>query len=185
MKNNPKKTIHVITKHFYPVLGGAIINVAETYSHLVKNGWRVTIHTTKNTRSEKNALPDFGEYNEIQIRRYNDLKFKFIPLIQEVEYSQGGNISLHGSSIFPNYYVYLYTILLKILKRKRYSLFLTTHGLFNLDIGNPGLKMKFKKIIDYTLGIFLINHSVDGLRAVSNWEKQLLINAKIKPNLIK
>ena len=45
--------------------------------------------------------------------------------------------------------------------------------------------MKFKKIIDYTLGIFLINHSVDGLRAVSNWEKQLLINAKIKPNLIK
>ena len=41
------KKIHVITKYFYPVAAGIETNILETYSVLVKKGWDVTVHTSK------------------------------------------------------------------------------------------------------------------------------------------
>lgn len=59
MKNKGK--IHVITKYFIPVVAGIEVNILETYSVLAKEGWDITIHTSKDTYLQKGHLADTDE----------------------------------------------------------------------------------------------------------------------------
>lgn len=183
MKN--KKTIHVLAKYFYPVTGGTILNLMNTYSSFARDDWEIVVHTTKSTLTQKDFLPERGEYRDMEIYRYNHMRYNLIPFVQQIKYGERKIICLHGCDIFPHYYTYAYFLLLEIIRKKRNLLIFSPHGLFNLALArNASSKVKIKKIIDYTIGVFLINRTVDGIRAVSNWEKELLISAGIRPSLI-
>ena len=55
--NAPKKHVDVITKYFYPVAGGIENNIMQTYVALQNTlGWDVTIHTLRDTYTEKYTL---------------------------------------------------------------------------------------------------------------------------------
>lgn len=168
-----KPKIHVITKYFLPVIAGIEVNILETYSVLVKNGWDVTIHTSKDVYLQKNSLPDSEEIRGLKIKRYLFRWFGFFP---EISWKEGELIALHNFDIFPHLHLLLWALFLKIVGRKKFSLVLTPHGGFNPEwsIFSP-LQTFVKKTYTYTLGAWLINVCVDAIRAVSEWEKAEMI----------
>lgn len=180
MKNKGK--IHVITKYFLPVVAGIEVNILETYSVLAKEGWDVTIHTSKDTYLQKDHLPDTDEIRGLKIIRYPFRWFGFSP---KINWNEKTLIALHNFDIFPHIQIMLKTLLLKILGKKSYKLFLTPHGGFNPEwsIFNS-LSAFVKRTYTYSLGTWLINASVDGVRAVSDWENAEMKKKGIKRNLV-
>ena len=73
------KTIHIIVKYFYPVTAGIEVNIAETYSRLVKKGWKVILHTSRDTYFEKDILPISENIMGIEVRRYSFKNWGFFP----------------------------------------------------------------------------------------------------------
>lgn len=179
MKN---EQIHVITKYFYPVIGGIETNILETYSFLEKMGWNVVVHTSKNTREQKNILKDTDKIKGIKINRYHSGLFGFFP---SIEFKKIDLLCLHNFDLFPHQIILIYVLLLKIIKRKNFSLILIPHGGFNPEWSTlPPLVSAIKWLYHNTFGQIIINAAVDKIRAVSDWEKTQLIKSHIKPSLI-
>lgn len=178
-----QKSIHVITTHFYPVLTGVEVNIAETYSLFVNLGWNVVVHTSKDTHTEKNVLPDIGEYKGLVIKRYQRKWWGFIPRIDS---DFRGIVALHFFSIIPHFYVYILVAKQKLFHKKDMTLVLVPHGGYTPDwsLINP-IKSFIKAILHRSVGLLWINYLVDGIRAVSNWEKQELIKAGVRPEIIR
>lgn len=185
MKNlKSKKTIHVFTRYFYPVVAGMEINILNTYSNFVKKGWDVTIHTTKDMPYEKNILPEKEIINKMTIKRYARESYPFRVLRGEI-YKNGNLLVLHDLDISGQILIYIKTLLLKLLGFKKYSFIFSSHGLFNYGSNvYPEVKIKIRIFIQNTVGVFLINKCVDSIRVVSNFEKKGLIKAGIKASLI-
>lgn len=184
MKNHKKnKTIHVVSQYFYPVIGGMEINMLETYSTFVKRGWEVVIHTSKNTLSEKNILSDYESIRGIKIKRYTSYLLNFFP---KLNWKSADIIVLHNFNVIPHLYILFYSFLLKILGKKNFILILSPHGGFNPQWSIfPQLQALIKKTYHYTLGVFLINNIVDGIRTVSEWERIEMIKMGVNNSLIK
>src|SRR3989338_5607147 len=175
-----KKTIHVIAEYFYPVTSGMEVNMLETYKNLVQNGWDVIVHTTNSTHIEKGVLRTFERINGIKINRYGSKTYRYLPFIFKIKLNRGDKITLHGNDIFPFFYFYFFAIVSKLFGKKHFYLFFTPHGLYDQVTGNEAsLKVKAKKLIDFKFGSFLINKAVNGVRAVSEWERNVLIEAGI------
>src|SRR3989338_866274 len=175
-----KKTIHVIAEYFYPVTSGMEVNMLETYKNLVQNGWDVIVHTTNSTHIEKGVLRTFERINGIKINRYGSKTYRYLPFIFKIKLNRGDTIALHGNDIFPFFYFYFFAIVSKLFGKKHFYLFFTPHGLYDQVTGNEAsLKVKAKKLIDFKFGSFLINKAVNGVRAVSEWERNVLIEAGI------
>lgn len=184
MKNlKSKKTIHVFTRYFYPVASGIETNIFQIYGNLVKNSFDVSIHTSRDTLTEKNILADFEKIDGINVKRYKFNLFGFFP---RFDWSKTDIVCLHNFNIFPHFLILLYSLFLKIFREKKFVLILITHGGYNPDWEIfPKFQAIIKKFYHYTLGTFLINKTVDGIRAVSNWERKNMIKHGINPNLIK
>ncbi|MFC1722360.1 glycosyltransferase family 4 protein [Patescibacteria group bacterium] len=179
---NKQKKVHVIEKYYLPVTAGIEVNMSETYSKLVEKGWDITIHTSKDTLTEKNILPDFETINEIKVKRYSFGKLGYIP---DMDWNNVDYVCLHNFNVFPHFFIMLRVLWLKVTKQKGFSLFLTPHGGFNPEWAVfPKLIGLIKKVYHFTIGTLLINASVDGVRAVSNWEKQEMIRKGISSNKI-
>lgn len=176
------KRIHIVVKYFYPVAAGIETNILETYSVLAKKGWRILLHTSRDTLTEKNVLKKQDLIRGIKVKRY---PYRFYGYVPKIPWQTSDIICLHNFNIVPHGYIMLYTFILKIFGRKRYSLVLIPHGGYNPEWSTfPKFGGFIKKTYHQTIGKWLINLSVDGVRAVSEWEKNEMIREGIKPNLI-
>lgn len=181
-----KKNIHIVARCFYPVTSGMEINMLETHSELKRQGWNVHVFTTRNSHTEKNIFQPEETYKGLKIHRFDTISYQLLRLRRKnIIPSEGGILCLHSLEILPHYIIYAKVLLLKLMRKKRFAVVYTSHGLFDLSSsGVNNLKIIIKSIIDLTLGVFLINHTVDKVRAVSNWEKNFLIKKGIRKELI-
>ena len=177
------KQIHVITKYFYPVAAGIETNILETYSVLVKKGWDITLHTSKDEYLSKNSLLNTESIRGIKVIRYPFVSDN-IGFFPEIDWSQIDLVCLHNFNIFF-WRVFLHALWLKLLGRKKFALVLTPHGGFNPEwsIFNPFTAVK-KKLYHYTFGTLVINLLVDKVRAVSEWEKKEMIKKGVDPKKV-
>ena len=176
------KRLDVVVKYFYPVTAGIETNILETYSVLVEKGWDVTIHTSKDAYEKKNILPDEEMVRNLRVQRYSFGRFGFFP---NIDWDSTNMVCLHNFDIFPHLRLLVYALIRKMFGKKKFSLILTPHGGFNPEwsVFTP-LQAFVKRVYTYSLGVILINAAVDGVRAVSSWEKEEMIKKRIKPDLI-
>lgn len=177
------KTVHVVTKYFFPVTAGIEVNIAETYSRLVKRGWKVVLHTSRDTYLERDVLWEKETIMGIEVRRYSFKKWGFFP---KIDYKTADVIALHNFDIFPHLHLLLKYSAMKLLGQKKFTLALTPHGGYNptWDIFSK-VQVLIKKTYHDTLGKWLINFVVDGVRAVSEWERVELIKSGINKNKVR
>ncbi len=167
------KKIDLVVKFFYPVAAGIETNTLETYSVLTKKGFDITVRTTQSSLTERNIYKP----SEI-IRGLNVLRYPFNEYLtnSHVDYKNADIVALHNFDVLPHLSVMLQTLIRKLTGRKRYKLFLTPHGGFTPEWQVFPKYMAIPKwLYHFTLGSFLINLTVDGVRAVSEWEKEEII----------
>jgi glycosyltransferase involved in cell wall biosynthesis len=174
-----KKRIAVVSKYFYPVAAGIETNVQETYTVLEELGWDITIHTSVDTLTEKNVLPPSDVIRGVPVKRY---QFGgFIGYWPVIDWEHTDVVALHNFNLVPHLAIMLYALYLKLLGKKKFALVLTPHGGFNPEWSVfPKLQSWTKQVVHYTLGTWLVNHAVDGVRAVSRWEGEEMIKKGIK-----
>lgn len=177
-----KKHIDVITKFFVPVAAGIETNILETYSILAEMGWDVTIHTLKDTYLEKNILAEQETLRGLDIRRY---PFRMLGYKARIDLNHTDVVALHNFDIFPHVWILLRTWLRKLRGNKHYALIVTPHGGFNPEwpLFSP-IQRFIKRTYHMTLGVWLINHAVDAVRAVSEWEKEQMILSGVRSELV-
>lgn len=163
------KHIDVITKYFYPVAGGIENNIMQTYVALQNTfGWDVTIHTLRDTYTEKNVLALNETVNGLRVKRYGSDVFGFSP---EINWGATDVVALHNFDVFFVRYLF-HALLLKITGKKKFAFIVTPHGGFSPEWSMfPPISRFVKKIYTHTLGAWLINTVADGVRAVSEWER--------------
>lgn len=177
-----KLNAHIIVKYFYPVAAGIETNILETHSKLVKKGWDITIHTSKDTLTEKNCLGDEDIIQGIKVKRYQFNQYSYFP---KIDWENADAICLHNFNVVPHLYILIYSLILKILGKKKFALFLTPHGGFNPEWKVfPRFGGFIKKLYHFTIGTLLINLAVDGVRAVSLWEKAEIISKRVNPEKV-
>lgn len=177
-----KKLIHILTPSFFPNVAGMEINILEVYRVFAKKGWRVVVHTSKNTLNQRNILPDRDIISGISVRRYKAGNFGFIP---KFDWTKTDIVALHNFDLFIYTRIFLYAWFLKILRKKNFTLILVPHGVLSPEwkwFSKQGAFLR--KIIYPVICVFLINQTVDGIRTVSEWEKSKLIKMGVKPGLI-
>jgi len=183
MKLRKQKKVDIIVKYFFPVTAGIEVNVMETYRRLVEMGWDVTLHTSTNTYLKKNWLPREELMNGIRVKRY---PFKWYGFFPEIDYSTTDIVTLHNFDIFPHLHILGRTLVAKMFGKKNYKLAVTPHGGFNPEWRIFSFIEKIvKSTYHYTLGTILINLVVDGVRAVSEWEKDEMIKKGVRTSLIR
>lgn len=182
LKNKPMN-IDIVSKYFFPVTAGIETNIMETYKFLVEKGWHVTMHTSKDIYTEKDVLPESDKLKGIHIKRYSFSSFGYWP---KIEWNTTDVVCLHNFDIFPHFQILLYCLFLKLIKKKRFALILTPHGGYNPTWKIYSFTQKtIKQSYNFLIGTFLINNIVDGIRAVSEWEKMEMMRKGINPKLIR
>lgn len=176
------KKIDIIVKYFYPVAAGIETNIAETYSVLAKRGWDITLHTSNDTLTQKRVLKKKDSVRGIEVKRYPFSKFGYLP---DVDWNTTGIVALHNFDVFPHVRVLLHVLLLKLLGRKHFKLVLTPHGGYTPEWSTFSTMQQFiKKTYHKTLGAWLINKTVDVLRAVSEWEYDEVVSYGVNKKLV-
>jgi glycosyltransferase involved in cell wall biosynthesis len=179
------KKINLIFDKFYPDMGGVQIYMKEAYSEMVNLGWDVSIHCINTNLNKFNHLPEKEIICGMKVNRYKFFKYKFLPFSLNFSFFEESVISLQEFCIFPHYLIYIITLFLKITGLKKYKLVLNSHGLFGNDISRyPGISRKIKWYIDHTIGVLLVNLTVDQIYVISNPEKNSLISAGIKSSIM-
>jgi len=174
--------INVVLKYFLPVTAGIEVNTSETYSKLTDR-WNISVHTSTDTLTEKAVLAETDVIKNINVTRYPYKKFGFWP---KFDWQKTDMVALHNFNVFPHFVVMGYVLLLKILQKKRFALFLTPHGGFNPEWSIfPKHIAVIKKLYHYTVGTLMINLTVDGVRAVSQWEGNEIIKRGVNKNKVR
>src|SRR5260221_1432510 len=164
---------------------GLEINMLNTYTSFAKRGWNVIVYTTRDTKDKKNSLPKKDFINGIQIMRSDSNKFKFDLLSITNHLGKDDIVCFHDYAVEDFTLFLLKTLLLKLLKRKQFTLIFSSHGLFNHSIkAYPNVRSVVRKIFERTVGIVLLNSVVDGIRTVSTIESNGLVQAGIKKEKI-
>lgn len=178
-----KEKIHAIVKYFYPVTAGIETNMLETYSVLA-NEWDVRIHTSRDTYLQKDHLAEREKIEGMGVNRYS---FKWWGFWPNINWNEKMLICLHNFDMFPHILILVYSLTLKIFGKKNFKLVLTPHGGFSLDESwslFPFWQRVIKRFYHNLFAPILINHSVDGVRAVSEWEKSEMVKSGINNDLI-
>ncbi|MEA1926203.1 MAG: glycosyltransferase family 4 protein [Patescibacteria group bacterium] len=185
MNNNlpTKGRLDVVVKYFYPLMAGIEVNIMNVYSHLAEKGWEVYIHTTTDMPDMLDSLQKREEINNLHIIRYRWQWFGFSP---KVEWDKTSALCLHNFNVFPHSWLFLKVWWERFFKKSRIKVFLTPHGGFTPEwpTFSPGVRF-FKRIYHNTLGIFFINHIVDGLRSVSEWEMEKTVKLGVKSEKVR
>lgn len=177
-----KKKIAIIVKYFFPVTAGIETNIANTYSVLVEKGWDITIHTSKDTLTEKNVLSAKETIKGMDVIRYPFTKFGYFP---RIDWEHTDLICLHNFDIFPHLRILTHLFWRKLLGKKTGKVVLTPHGGFNPEWSTFSLAQRtIKRLYHYTIGAWLINQTADAMRAVSDWEKDEIIKHGVKKNIV-
>ncbi len=162
----------IITNYFLPVKGGIENHCYNLTKELLKKGIEVEIHTSKNIFSEKNVLESYEIMDGIKVFRHKNF-WKFVPEDCDI-------IHLHNFNIFPHFWIFLKNFTKRLFKMKAPRLVITLHGGFTPWWKEfSGFGRIIKLIYHKTLGKFFLNHVVDKIIAVSEWEKEQLIREGI------
>jgi len=182
MDKDDRKQIDIVVKYFYPITAGIETTVMDTFSLLARGGWRVIVHTSRDTYLEKNVLADRERVKGLELRRYRWGRFGFWP---QIAWRETDALVLENFNVFPHFQIMVYSWFLKFIGKKKFALFLTPHGGFNPEwrIFHPAVAL-IKKFYHYTIGTLLINLTVDGVQAVSEWEKREMIKTGINAGKI-
>lgn len=184
VKNTHTGEIHVFTRYFHPVIAGMEINILNTYTSFVKRGWRVTIHTTKDFPGKKVYLKDKEQVRGLYVMRYPRISY-FLKVLDGQIYKEGNILMLHDLDISGHFSIYVKCLIKKLFGAKNFTIVFSSHGLFGYDRNiYPGLKMRIRDLIQNSIGVFLINKSVDGVRAVSYSEFQNLRKKGISSEIV-
>lgn len=176
-----KKRIEIISDNFYPVLGGGSFDILTVHSKLAVRGWDIYVHSSNNTYSEKNVLKDTDEVNNIKIRRYTNRIYGFFP---KIDWKNTNYIILNNFNIFPHFYILLWSRVLKLFGRKTFTIVLVPYTGYTPIWSAFSKPAAFiKKLYHQTLGLYFVNTVVDGIRAISDWEVNLLLEAKVKTRI--
>lgn len=177
-----EQRLDVVVKFFHPVVAGIETNILNIYSYLAREGWEVVIHTSTSTPDAPHSLPPEGEIRGLRIRRYPWRWYGFVP---DIDWRRPGSICLHNFNVFPHAWMLTKLLFLKTFGRTRRAVFLIPHGGYT-----PGwwtftaFERISKRIYQRLLGTFLINHAVDGLRSVSEWESQETVKSGVRPEIV-
>lgn len=177
------KSIQAVNRHFYPVIAGGEINTLETYSTLAADGWNIYMHATRDSLSEKNVFSKERErIRGIEVIRYRSYGDAYFP---RLDFRDSGVIRIHTFILVPSFIILVQCFFLKLLGRKKFTLVLTPHSSFTPDWSIfPKWQVVIKRPVHY-IAVFFINRTVDGIVAVSEWEKEQMVQKGIKPNLIR
>lgn len=171
------KNIHIIVKYFFPVTAGIETNILQSYSHMIDLGWKIIVHTTRDTLTQSNVLPEKDLVKGIEVIRYKSGIFGFFPKINLLS---SDYLCLHNFNVFPHSYIMLASFILKVFNVKKFVLFLTPHGGFTPQWNMFPITIRTLKYLYHKFaGVFLINTTVDGIRAVSVWEQDELVKSGI------
>ncbi|MCL4535910.1 MAG: glycosyltransferase family 4 protein [Bacteroidetes bacterium] len=174
--------IDVVSKYFYPVAAGIETNVMETYAVLAEMGWDVTIHTSRDVLTKKDVLAGTDVVRNLRVIRYPFTRLGYSPAI---DWEMTDVVCLHNFNILPHFRLLMYSLMLKALGKKSFALIVTPHGGFNPEWSIfPRAQAAVKAAYHYTIGTLLINACVDGVRAVSEWEKAQMIAKGVHPRLV-
>ena len=183
MKKRLKK-LQVVSKYFYPVAAGIENNIHKTYLPLVKKGWKITIHTSRDVYDKKNLLPLNEIKDGLEIKRY---EWSFLTgFWPGFDWNEEQIVCLHNFNIVPHFLILIFSLAMKILNRKKFKLIIIPHGGFSPEWSTFPLILRLPKLFYHTvISPFLVNKAVDGVRAVAYWEKSEMVKAGIKSDLIR
>ena len=167
----------ILTRYFLPVKGGIENHCYNLAKELLKRGIDVEIHTSRDTLTETNILKEFEIIDGIKVYRHKNF-WRFIPKDCDV-------IHLHNFNIFPHFWIFLKIFIKRLFKMKAPRLIITPHGGFTPWWKEFSISAKIiKKIYHKALGKFFLNHVVDKIIAVSEWEKNQLVKEDINAKKI-
>ncbi len=180
-----KKKIEVLVDHFYPVMGGLAIHCLRIYEILAERGWQVKVRTTKNTTDQINVLKDFETVKGIEIFRYRFKNYRLNPFAMKIDYKGSDIICMNELIILPHYFVYAYSYFLRLIGKRNFAVVTTSHGLFTTNIeAYHSFSRRVKRFVDRRLGVFFLNRTVDRIHAISQTEKQGMVDAGVQAEKI-
>lgn len=178
MSNPPK--ILLFYRNFYPLTGGIETALVEIFSRLAAQGWLANAITR-----QKAGMSARAEVRGINVFRYKNIIYSTPLILYFLNLQKYDFIYFNNFEIIPGLFVYPYIILLRLLGKKSFKVVYSSQGLLNINKESyVGFKMTLKRVIDNTVGVFLINATVDRIFAVSEHEKQRIIEAGIKPEIV-
>jgi len=169
--------VAIITRYFLPIKGGIENHCYNLAKELLKRNIEVEIHTSKDTLTELGILKDYEIVDGFKVFRHEDF-WKFVPKDYDI-------IHLHNFNIFPHFWIFLKNFTKRLFKMKAPRLVITLHGGFTpwwKEFSSLGKTIK--RIYHKTLGKFFLNHVVDKIVAVSEWERDQLIRDGINAKKI-
>lgn len=169
-RSSIRRHMDVVTKYFYPVAAGIETNIMETYARLTEAGWDITIHTSRDEYLVKNSLPELETIRGLRIKRYT-YRSDFMGFIPDIQWDTTDVVALHNFNVFF-WHILLRAFIERIFKKNTFSLIVTPHGGFTPEwsLYNP-LMNTIKQPFHRFIGVPALNYLVDGIRAVSEWEK--------------
>ncbi|MBI1863481.1 glycosyltransferase [Candidatus Microgenomates bacterium] len=176
-----KKQLHIVNKYFHPVVAGIETCLLETYGRFNLEEWDITVHTSTDTLTDENVLPNHDEVKGMRIIRYATVHGAFFP---NIPWHDADVVLLNNFSLAPILPVIAYAFVLSLLGHKKTAIVLTPHGGFTPIWESFEPWKRIVKKCAHLVGGFLINHTVDAVQAVAEWEKEQMIAEHINPALI-
>lgn len=177
-----KKSVHVVVRYFYPVVAGIETNILNVYESLQKGDWEVTIHTSNDTPSAKKSLEPREMVKNLSVKRYPWRWYGFVP---DIPWKSADAVALHNFDIFPHSWLLTRVLFARFLGKKTPKIFLIPHGGFTPGWWTfPWHQRLVKQFYQRFLGVFLINHTVDAYRSVSEWERVETVKHGVRDDLV-
>ncbi|MGQ4834506.1 MAG: glycosyltransferase family 4 protein [Candidatus Asgardarchaeia archaeon] len=180
-----KKKIIIITRYFYPLVGGIINHVTEVAKRLSKIGWHVeifTLHQTHNINEKYQPIKKYNEYKITENIRTHYFK-SYFELVNAINNNES-IIYLNNFHLGLTLLIFIKSFLMKIIGKKM-KIILVPHGGYTPCWEMyPPFTRSIKRLYHKTIGRYFINRFVEMVIALNDWERKQLIKNGIKTEKI-
>lgn len=169
--------VALLTRYFLPVRAGIENHCYNLAREMLNRGIEANILTSRDTLTRKGKLSEKEIIDGIRVLRYKNF-WKVIPKGYDI-------IHLHNFNVFPHCWIFLSILIKRILKVKTPKIIVTLHGGFTPNWKEfPIITKLIKKVYHSILGRFFLNYLTDRIIAVSEWEKEKLIENGVSKDKI-
>ena len=169
----------IVTRYFLPVQGGIEIHCLNLAKRLKNKGLEVELHTSEDTYLTKGALKRCEIVNDLRVYRHRHFYYTVS------KYLKYDVVHLHNFNVLPHGLILLLVSIRRTLRMSTPRIIITTHGGFNPYWNDFPVPLRImKKIYKKTLARYFLNHIVDKIIAVSQWEYTALVHSGIKAEKI-
>lgn len=175
--------LHIVSKFFFPVIGGIEQSIEQLYSRFPSTGWEIVVHTGALTETG-GVIPESAPQSVrgLSVRRYLPRFGFYWP---RIPYGKRVYVSLQNFDLLPHLPILLYAWVLSMIGKKRAQLFLTPHGGFCPNWHTFSVFQRvIKKGLHNTIGTFLINRVIEKVQVVSEWEREQLVACGVRAELM-